>query len=150
MIAVVFTRDCCSMCRLYLVQTTHVNSFPFKYGGQGSAPHIPSTGYRYAPPLSLLPFVAVSGALSIQMADFLLLCPYHSADKYPQYSAFHPRPSQVYRPGIIIYNEQIDIWLWETSVHNFERYRTFVGSFESMLCRGSHIRVKEMGRYPEE
>ena len=97
--------SCCGIVDLrrnYFVQTTHVNSCWFTNGGQGSAPHIPSTGYAYAWPLSVLPLVAVSGALSRQILVFLPFCAYHPDIKYPQYSAFQSFPSHSYRPAIII------------------------------------------------
>ena len=33
--------------------------------------------------------------------------------------------------------------------HDTTYFRTFVRTFESMLCRGSNIRVKVIGRYPD-
>ena len=37
----------------------------------------------------------------------------------------------------------------ECSSHVTTYFRTFVRSFENMLCRGSNIGVKVIGRYPD-
>ena len=43
----------CHSNRRHLVQTAHVSSRPFTYGGQGRDPHVASTGWNKLP-LSLL------------------------------------------------------------------------------------------------